>query len=131
MAKILAIDDEELVRFTIREMLGAKGHEVSLAANGEEGMALLAGVDLVICDLEMPAMDGFEFVERLRADEKSKNSNIPVLILTGHIEKESVEKSVNLGIHGYLKKPFSEDSLEQKVIRALFAPAIDPKRLKR
>lgn len=76
-------------------------------------------------------MDGFEFVAKLRAHENPDIANLPVLILTGHIDQENVEKAVKLGIHGYLKKPINKVTLEQRMIRALTAPPIDANRIRR
>ena len=86
-------------------------------------------LDLVICDLEMPEMDGFAFVRRLRA-MVGEVSKLPVLILTGHNEEKSVRDAVELGIDGYLLKPVSGKDLEQKINEAILSPMIDPDSLK-
>lgn len=133
---ILVIDDEPMFRDILVEIL----HEVGVntifeADNGQAGLDTIAAAgrhaDLIICDLTMPNMDGFEFVAKLRDHEDSNIASIPVLILTGHIEQENVEKAVELGIHGYLKKPILIDTLVQKMIRAQVAPPINAKRLAR
>jgi len=133
---ITVIDDEPFIRKVLVKILGDIGvRNILLAENGQEGLEVIFGADaktdLIICDLEMPKMDGFEFVSRLRANEDPNIAATPVLILTGHIDQENVEKAVNLGIHGYLKKPIKKDALEQRMIRALTTPAIDASRLRR
>ncbi len=65
---------------------------------------------MIICDLEMPNVDGIEFVRRLRSDENVANSEVPVLILTEGSDEENVLKSVNVGIHGFLAKPASQSN---------------------
>jgi two-component system chemotaxis response regulator CheY len=133
---ITVIDDEAFVRQLLVKVLTDIGVQcVYEAENGRDALAVLSGLgaatNLIICDLEMPEMDGFEFVSTLRADDDPDLSSLPVLILTGHIEQEYVEKAVVLGIHGYLKKPINKTSLEQRMVRALTAAPIDARRLKR
>lgn len=133
---IIVIDDEALIRkFLVLFLKGLGIQDVFQAENGQKGLELVsekgAITDLIICDLSMPEMDGFDFVAGLRADQDPDIAAIPVLILTGHIEQEHVEKAVTLGIHGYLKKPIDKVALEKRMIRALTAPPIDVKRLKR
>ena len=132
---ILVIDDEAFMRTLITRLLRELGvPEVLTAADGKEGLDKLAReggrVDLVICDLEMPNMDGFEFVEALRADKALPRPDVPVLILTGHSDAEYVRKAVELGIHGFLVKPVSREALTSRMEMALKSPAIDPARLK-
>lgn len=132
---ILVIDDEAFMRSLITRLLRELGvPEVLTASDGKEGLDKLAHggghVDLVICDLEMPNMDGFEFVAALRADKALPRSDVPVLILTGHSDAEYVHKAVELGIHGFLVKPVSREALTSRIEVALKSPAIDPSRLK-
>ena len=107
---------------------------VSSATDGVNGLKLLDesedGFDLIICDLEMPNMDGFEFVRKLRGKAPSNNADTPVLIVTGHSEEESVHSAIEAGIHGYLVKPVSKQALEKRIIAALSSSAIDPEMLK-
>jgi YesN/AraC family two-component response regulator len=133
---IIVIDDETLIRQFLALFLKGLGIQNTFQAeNGHKGLELVSSkgamTDLIICDLSMPEMDGFDFVANLRADQDPNIAAIPVLILTGHIEQENVEKAVTLGIHGYLRKPIDKVALEKRMIRALTAPPIDVKRLKR
>ncbi len=132
---ILVIDDEPFMRRLISRVLDElEVEKVSMAADGAEGLTKidesLNGFDLIICDLEMPNMGGFEFVRKLREKAPSSNADTPVLIVTGHSEPEIVHRAVEAGIHGYLVKPISKQALKKRIIAALSSPAIDPEKLK-
>ena len=132
---ILVIDDEPFMRRLITRVLSELELEkVSVAADGAEGLAKinesLNGFDLIICDLEMPNMDGFEFVRKLRETAPSPNADTPVLIVTGHSDPESIKGAVEAGIHGYLVKPISKLALEKRIIAAMSSPVIDPEKFK-
>lgn len=133
---VLIIDDEPFIRDLIGRVLRDQGvPKVYYAANGrvafEIMMTLTDRLDIVICDLEMPEMDGFGFVERLRKHDDSHLASLPVLILTGHSQKGNVEMAVKLGIHGFLTKPVSVKDLTTRIQKALTSPSIDPNQLKR
>lgn len=133
---VTVVDDEQLVREALIDDLNELGiYKVVEAENGQDGLDLVLGsdgrIDLIICDLSMPKMDGLEFISRLRASEREEVASIPVLFLTGHIELEYVRKAVQLGIHGYLRKPVKISQLEQKLIRSQSSPPINSTRLSR
>ena len=118
------------MRQLVRRLLSGLGVDrVRVAVNGSEGLSIVnefgSDINLVICDLEMPELDGFEFVRQLRGME-GEVSKLPVLILTGHNEEKSVRDAVELGIDGYLLKPVSGKDLEQKINEAILSPMIDP-----
>ena len=133
--KFLVIDDLPFTRQIIVRLLEELGvQRVNVAADGVEGLKAfddsVEGFDLIICDLEMPNMDGFEFVMKLRERAPHPNADVPVLIVTGHSETEIVHKAVEAGIHGYLVKPISKQALEKRIIAALSSPVIDHDKLK-
>ena len=133
--KVLVIDDLPFTRQLIVRLLEELGVEsVIVAADGVEGLKAfddsVVGFDLIICDLEMPNMDGFEFVRNLRDKPPFSDADIPVLIVTGHSEAESVQDAVEAGIHGYLVKPVSKKALEKRIIAAMSSPVIDPGKFK-
>ena len=133
--RILVIDDEPFMRQIIERVLYELGiDQVTAAEDGSKALSKFSTVhenfDLVICDLEMPNMDGFEFVRQLRAKTEIPNSNVPVLICTGHSEEESVQDAVEAGIHGYLIKPISKQNLESRTRAAMTSDGIDPKKFK-
>jgi len=121
---VLVIDDEIFMRKLIERTL----HDidvgvVTMAENGVEGLMQVkrAGspIDVIICDLEMPEMDGFDFVKALRSDDEVPNPDLPVLIVTGHADEETVRQAAELGINGYLVKPISKIALEKRLAKAI------------
>ena len=133
--RILVIDDLPFTRQLIVRLVEELGvNKVSAAADGDKGLSTLddsvEGFDLIICDLEMPNMDGFEFVRNLRQKAPNPNADVPVLIVTGHSEPGIVHRAVESGIHGYLMKPVSKKALEKRIIAALKSPVIDPEKIK-
>jgi two-component system chemotaxis response regulator CheY len=105
MAKILIIDDELRLRETICELLSYAGYDVLDAQDGMDGLEKVQQFvpDLILCDIMMPVLDGYGFMEKHNV---SDFSNIPVIFLTARIELKDQEKGNALGIKGYLKKPF-------------------------
>ena len=132
---VLVIDDEDFMRKLIVRVLNDIGvANVYTAGNGAEGLgsvqALGNQIDVIICDLEMPTMNGFEFVERLRGSTEQERARIPVIILTGHSDEDHVSGAVKLGINGFLVKPVARQALEDRLSSAIMSPPIDPTRLK-
>jgi len=130
---ILLIDDEPFMRSLVERVLFEFGtRNILNAENGEDGLRIVRTrkkIDLIICDLEMPTMDGFAFVRELRRDADTKVAATPVLILTGHSDENHVHDALALGINGFLVKPISKGALESRVAAALKSPPIDPSKL--
>ncbi len=116
MARILIIDDEPSMRFTLEAVLGDAGHEVFPAAGGEQGLSAFEarGADLVISDLAMPGMDGMTVLATVRALDPS----VPVLMLTAHGSERVAVAAMKAGAFDYLPKPFDPDELCLAVARA-------------
>ncbi len=108
-ATILVVDDDANVRELLRLHLGAAGYDVQVAADGiQAGYSVLRQrPDLIICDVNMPHMDGFEFIAALNAD--ATIPKIPVVFLTTFEEGDQRGKA--LGVVGYLNKPIRADRL--------------------
>ena len=106
---ILIIDDDESMRELLRLHLSAAGYEVQVAEDAIAAgyMVLKKAPDLIISDVNMPHLDGFEFIEALRADKTLPE--IPVIFLTSHEEGDQRGKS--LGVVGYITKPVRADRL--------------------
>jgi two-component system KDP operon response regulator KdpE len=113
--RVLVIDDEPQIRRALRAGLERSGHEVLLAATGEEGLdeAALHPPDLVILDLAMPGIDGFEVCRQLR-----EWSQVPILVLSVREGEEEKIRALDLGADDYLTKPFSMGELGARM-RAL------------
>jgi DNA-binding response OmpR family regulator len=108
---ILVVDDDLRVLEVCCNMLAEEGYQVVPAASGEESLKLAAEFDpdLIILDIVMPGIDGYEVCERLRAHDKL--SNIPIIFLSGVEKKEERSKSFDVGGDLFLKKPFSREQL--------------------
>jgi CheY-like chemotaxis protein/HD-like signal output (HDOD) protein len=127
MGKILIVDDTQFWRDIAANALQAKGHEVFTASDGIKGLAMLSSSnpDLLILDVEMPAMPGLAFLEQIRRYAKWKQ--LPVIMLTGDMFKEHILRAKQLGAVEYLlKSNFSIDELLGRVQRRLSGAAVDP-----
>ncbi len=134
--RILVIDDEPfMLKLIVRVLFELDISDVTTAENGSGGLNEVEQArkdfDLIICDLEMPTMNGFEFVAGLRKNANTSSAQVPVIILTGHSHESAIQNAVELGINGFIAKPVSKGTLEKRIIAALTSPPIDPKVLKR
>ncbi|MCC2664762.1 MAG: adenylate/guanylate cyclase response regulator, partial [Geminicoccaceae bacterium] len=105
-ARILVVDDNEDNRYTLTRRLQREGYEqVDLATNGREALDLIAQrpFDLVLLDIMMPEMNGYEVLERLKADDRLRH--IPVIVISAISELDSVVRCIELGAEDYLPKP--------------------------
>ena len=104
MAKILIVEDDRTLVKMYQIKLTLENFEVEVAYDGEEGLEKLKNVspDLVLLDLAMPKMDGFEFLEKMMADSSLKK--IPVVVLSNLGQESDVEKAKKLGARDYLTK---------------------------
>jgi len=133
VSRILVIDDEPNLRHTVSYALKQEGYEVVSAGDGEEGLGLFASAapDLVILDVMLPKLDGFEVCRRIR-----KSSRVPVLMLTARDTELDKVVGLEIGADDYLVKPFSMRELIARV-RAMLrrtAPVADaaaPPRIER
>ncbi len=120
MAKrILAVDDESDVLLIIKTALQSEGYEVSTASNGPDALvsARENPPDLVLLDVMMPQMTGFEVLRALKDDDKT--STIPVIMLTGLSERSKIQEALASGTTFYIVKPFEFHDLLSKVHDAL------------
>jgi DNA-binding response OmpR family regulator len=110
---ILIVEDDESIRIGLREALRAEGYRVLLAADGEEGLrrGLTEDPDLVVLDVMMPKLDGFEVLRRLRAD----GVDTPVLMLTARGLEADRVKGLDLGADDYVMKPFALEELRARI----------------
>lgn len=114
--KILLIEDDPFISDIYITNLRNSGFEVSLASDGESGMAQIkkGGIDLILLDLLLPKIDGFEILKKMK--EESSLKKIPVIILTNLGEKENIEKGLKLGAVDYLiKVNFSPREVIEKI----------------
>src|SRR5262249_14252844 len=118
---ILAIEDDSSFRDLLRLHLQSAGHSVRAAADPEEGLrAILEDPpELILLDLDLPYLSGFEVLEALRSDEASRR--IPVIIVTGKTEGEAYERCRRIGFEGFASKPLKREDLLRAVDKALAA----------
>lgn len=112
--KILVVDDSRLVHRLMQTML--KGKELVGARSGLEGLAVLEDnpdTDLILLDINMPEMNGLEFLERVKSDPAL--SGIPVIIVSTEGKEEDTERGLAAGAAAYVKKPFRPDELHSVI----------------
>ena len=116
MAKVLVIDDDPALLKALKLGLGAGGHEVASAANGEQGLTLTAASspDVVILDLGLPDLDGLEVLRRIR-----DWSPVPVIMLSAVEDERRKVAALDLGADDYVTKPFGMAELEARIRAAI------------
>jgi two-component system, NtrC family, response regulator AtoC len=117
MNRVLVIDDDASLRFTLEAVLSDAGLVVEACEDGASGLAAFdaRGADAVLTDLAMPEMDGMQVLERLRASDPS----VPVLMLTAHGSERAAVAAIKAGAFDYIPKPFDPDDLLLAVRRAI------------
>ena len=118
---ILVIEDETAIRDNLRRFLMLEGYSVVTAANGVQGLEVMGlhQPDLVLCDVMMPQMTGFEVLEHMRRD--AAFANTPVIFLTASADRESITHGLELGALDYVTKPFSLPELTKLIRQRLRA----------
>ncbi|MGB9731422.1 MULTISPECIES: response regulator [Calditerrivibrio] len=117
---IITVDDSSTMRRIIKNTLQKLGFSNILeAGNGLEGLDVLAKnkVDLVITDWNMPEMDGLTFVKSIRA--KPEYKELPILMVTTEAAKEDILTALRSGVNNYIVKPFTPETLQEKVFKLL------------
>jgi DNA-binding response OmpR family regulator len=119
MKNILVIDDKEEIRDLIKVVLSNYGFNVIAAANGQTGVQFLCDqkLDLVVCDVNMPGMDGYQTLFAVRAS--STNATIPFILMTGLVSRDGFRRGMANGADDYLVKPFTADELIDAVMSRL------------
>jgi two-component system chemotaxis response regulator CheY len=119
--KLLTVDDSPSVRKLVEFSLKAKGFRVSSAENGMEALKLMSKeqFDAIILDINMPLMNGLEFLQQIRSEKAY--ASIPVIMLTTEGQDEDKDKAISLGATAYIVKPFKPTqllSLIEKILPA-------------
>lgn len=111
MKKILLIEDNLAIRENTTELLEISGYEVIPAVDGRQGLELMRSTmpDLVLCDIMMPELDGYQVIQEMRQDPGTKH--IPFVFATASAEKSEMRRGLEMGADGYLRKPFDEVEL--------------------
>lgn len=113
--RILVVEDQEDNRKIVRDLVTANGYELVEAATGEEGleMATRERPDLILMDIQLPGMDGYEVTRRIKANPALKK--IPVIAVTSYALSGDDQKAFSAGCDGYVTKPFSPRLLLAKI----------------
>ncbi len=117
--KILVVDDDKKNRYLVSFLLEKEGFEVVIATNGLDGIeaAKKQQVDLIIMDLKMPKMNGYEATRRIRRLKKYKS--IPIIALTSYAMTEDKEKAMKAGCTGYMSKPITPETFTKEIKKFL------------
>jgi signal transduction histidine kinase/DNA-binding response OmpR family regulator len=112
-ARILVTEDNPVNQRVAAGLLTRRGHDVTIAANGEEALALIRrnAFDVVLMDLQMPVMDGFVATAAIRARERTSGGHLRIVAMTAHAMKSDRERCLQAGMDGYLSKPFEPQTL--------------------
>ena len=122
---ILVVEDENFMRGLICRLLyEMQTGKITDVDNGEDGIKMLATdaphVDVILLDIQMPEMNGLEFLQLVRNSEGTlQDPNVPVIMLTGHSQDDQVATALKLGIQGYLLKPVSKKAVLTRILHAL------------
>ena len=121
MSKILLVEDNEMNRDMLSRRLIRRGYEVIIAIDGESGLALAESVtpDLILMDMSLPILDGWEAARRLKSSQAT--SNIPIIALTAHAMSSDRDKAIQAGCDEYDTKPVELSRLIEKIERLLGA----------
>ncbi len=108
---ILVVEDDETIRTNLIQLLSFEGYKAEGAADGDEGLqiAVKNRPDLIICDVAMPKMDGFQVLESLR--QEPDISEVPFLFLTARSSRQDIRHGMTLGADDYITKPFSDSEI--------------------
>jgi two-component system, cell cycle response regulator DivK len=112
---ILVVEDQEDNRQILRDLLGTAGYQLVEAANGEEALAVVATqrFDLILMDIQLPVMDGYEATRRIRLNPELKS--IPIIAVTSYALVGDEAKALAAGCSAYITKPYSPRALLAKV----------------
>ena len=119
---VLIVDDSSVMRKIVERSLRQAGLElekVQEAGNGAEGLAALSngGVELVLCDINMPVMDGIEFLRQIPSVPAAKG--VPVVMITTEGSESHVVQALSIGARGYIRKPFTPKQVKEHVLPLL------------
>lgn len=119
---VLIVDDSSVMRKIIERSLRQAGLELERvieADNGADALTMVAAnaIDLIFSDVNMPEMDGLEFLRQVQGIEKAKG--IPILMITTDGSEQKVVEAITLGAKGYIRKPFSADQVRAQVTQLL------------
>jgi two-component system chemotaxis response regulator CheY len=122
--RALIVDDSSVMRKIVERALRQAGLDplvVKEAGSGTEGLEVLKSttVDLILSDINMPSMDGLEFLRQIQA--RNLAPGVPVVMITTESSEEHVKQAIEAGARGYIRKPFTADQVKERVLPLLHA----------
>ncbi len=117
---ILVVEDDQMIAVVLNHILARSGFQVCLAADGKQATALLdamAPPALVLLDVMLPYVDGFELLQRMRS--KPKWSDVPIIMLTSKVVEAQIVRALETGANDYVAKPFRPEELLARVRRLI------------
>jgi two-component system, sensor histidine kinase and response regulator len=129
--RILLAEDNKVNQVVAARLLEKRGHTVVIVGNGRDALAALdaqsaGGFDLVLMDVQMPDMDGFEATGIIRESEKSSGAHLPIIAMTAHAMKGDEERCLAAGMDGYASKPIEIEQLLATIDSVLPAAPVSP-----
>lgn len=120
---ILVVDNEEFMRNLVERMLLDLGVKTVFKVEGSKDamrviQAEYQAIDLILLDIDMPGIDGMQFLKMIRKTSKKEVAELPIVMLTGHADVTNVKKAATLGVGGFLTKPVAADKLKAKILSA-------------
>jgi len=119
---ILVVDDETHIRTLLKITLEIESYQVTLANDGQEALDKISAQipDLILLDIKMPNLNGWQVLEKIKSDEKTRN--IPVIMVTAFGQKEARQRSFDLGVDEFISKPFETKTLLESIRKILDRP---------
>jgi CheY-like chemotaxis protein len=119
MAKIVFCEDDPTIQKLVRAALRGSGHEIHVASDGEEGLAMVRALrpDLVFSDVSMPKLDGYQLGDALKASPET--AGIPLVFVTASVQRSQIAEAERHGGAGVLPKPFTMAELRERVAQLL------------
>jgi len=115
--RVLVVDDEPAIRRLLHASLSAEGHQIEEAADGQSALSLLGrnAIDVLVLDLGMPGMDGFEVIRQLR----EQGSSLPIIVLSSRADEAGKVRALDMGADDFVTKPFGMDELLARIRAAV------------
>ena len=119
--KVLVVDDNEDIRNLISIILTGESYQVMAVESGTKALEIYTEFkpDLVLLDIMMPGVSGFEVLEKIRDIHNAKLNSVPIVMITAKSLTDDIDKAIRLGATSYIVKPFRAEALKQKVLENL------------